>query len=160
MYTWKRRALALLTVVGIAAGINVALASPAAAVGGWSCSGLGIGFGQDIYREGNIRIGGITYGAYRWGANGHQYRVSSLMAVDDTRADGKPPYVYLVFRYEDGHSYSTSRFHNYQSAAGGWECHSHLVEALINRIVEVNLVGGVDNAPTVPDVWLAGWRPA
>jgi hypothetical protein len=158
---FRRRLAAVLVVIAVGAGVNVVTGGPAAAVGGTPCSGLGIGFGHDAYFAGNITISGVKYGEYRWGvSSGAGWWVSNSVAVLDTRADGKPPYVYIRhYIAGNGGVYNTPRLHNYQGAGVGWECHGQSYDnpGFLNPITEVSLWASVDNAPTVPTLRLARW---
>jgi hypothetical protein len=149
----------VLVVLAVGLGANLITASPAAAVGGSACSGLGVGFGYDAYFSGDITISGIKYGEFRWGvSSGGGWWVDSSVAVLDTRSDGKPPYVYLKYTSSAGSS-NTSRLHNYQGAGGGWECHYPDITngSFLNPFTEVSLWASVDNAPSVPTLRLRRW---
>jgi hypothetical protein len=155
----RRYLAAVLVVIAVGAGVNVAAAGPAAAVGGTPCSGLGIGFGHDAYFAGDITISGVKYGQYRWGVSSSGgWHVSSSVAVLDTRVDGKPPYVYISYKVANTTS-TTSRMHNYQGVGGGWECHGRSFSngSFLNPVTEVGLWASVDNAPSVPTLRLARW---
>jgi hypothetical protein len=155
----RRWLAAVLAVITVGAGVNVVAAAPAGAVGGTSCSGLGIGFGHDEYFSGNITINGVKYGEYRWGvSSGGGWNVNSSVAVLDTRSDGKPPYVYISYVVA-GSASNTARLHNYQSASGGRECHyrSFSNPSYLNPVTEVSLWASVDNAPSVPNKRVARW---
>jgi hypothetical protein len=155
----RRWLAAVLVVIAVGAGVNVVTSGPAAAIGGYSCSGLGIGFGVDAYFAGNITISGIKYGEYRWGVTGGDgWVVHNYVAVLDTRVDGKPPYVYISHRNAGG-TYNTPRLHNYRGVGGGYECHgqSYSNPSFLNPITEVSLWASVDNSPSVPTLRLARW---
>ncbi|MET8148777.1 hypothetical protein ACIBSW_17705 [Actinoplanes sp. NPDC049668] len=151
---------AMLVVLAVGAGVNVVAAAPAAAVGGWSCSGLGVGFGHDAYFAGDITISGIKYGEYRWGVSSNGgWDSSNSVAVLDTRADGKPPYVYISHKAGINGNINTPRLHNYQGVGGGWECHQRSLTngSFLNPYTEISLWASVDNAPSVPNLRLARW---
>lgn len=155
----RRGFAAMLVVIAVGAGVNVIAAAPAAAVGGWACSGLGIGFGHDAYFSGNITISGVKYGEYRWGVSSDEgWNASSTVAVLDTRVDGKPPYVYISHK-QGSYSTNTARLHNYQGVGGGYECHQRSLSnpSFLNPYTEISLWASVDNAPSVPTLRLARW---
>lgn len=150
--------LVAVTVAVFSMGLLLTVA-PASAVAGIACDGAVTeerGLWYTVYDE-EIQINGILYGLFSIGVSNYEdihgpvYEVR--VAVRDVRQDGLPPYIYLDAMSGADPLFTTAWYHSYQSASGGWECHSFFGLGHIKEL-KIRVFGSVDNAPSVPEIGL------
>jgi hypothetical protein len=159
----RRRLVPLVVLAVVASGLGVVLTSaPARAEPGWPCNGsVSEGPGWRTVTNVAIRINGVTYGRFNIGILNYGDQdlgdlYGLMVAVRDTRRDGLPPYVFVRMRTTQPVRTITSfEWHSYQSASGGWECHSM---GGLGHIDVARVFGSVDNAPSIPEVGLLTWQ--